>query len=171
MSVVAVRVYKDKIIIGADSFVGFSRDTQLKDKDVKLFKQNGMIIGGVGYARDVSLLKLFSRDRKPARSDEDSIIDFITEFIEWAKKRIKDYELETEFTIIYNNKAWFLSPGLYLKRIKDYRAMGAGQDIAQAILFLGKGVKDAIDIACELSIYCEKPINMITVNKSSLPKI
>jgi len=161
MSVVAVRIYKDKIVIGADSFVGFSYDSQLKDKDVKLFEQNEIVIGGVGYAKDISLIKLFSRDRKPARDDEDAIIDFIAEFKEWAAKKDKDYTLETDFMIIYQDRAWFVSAGLYIKEIKKYRAMGAGQNMAQASLYLDNTVEKSLNVACELSIYCEKPLNII----------
>lgn len=171
MSVVAIKVYVNKIVIGADSFVGFSRDTQLKDEDVKLFKQNGMVVGGVGYATDIALFKLFCRDRKPARADEDAILDFITEFVTWGQTKIKNnaahnaYVNNTDFMIIDKKRAWYISSGYYLKEITDYRAMGAGANMAQTALYLGKNVKEAIGVACELSIYCEKPVNVFEVRK------
>lgn len=161
MSVVAVKKYKDKIVIGSDSFVGFSNDTQLKDKDVKVFEHNEIIVGGVGYARDISLFRLFSRDRRPTRNNEDGIIEYITEFIEWANKKTKNYELESDFMIIYENRAWYISCEFYLKEIDNYRSMGAGKNMAQTALFLEKSVEESINVACELSIYCEKPVNII----------
>lgn len=163
MSVVAVKVHTNKIVIAADSFVGFGWSTQLKDKDVKLFKQNGLVCGGVGYAHSISLFKLFCRDRKPARDDEDAIIDFIADFIKWSTERIKDYKHETDFMIVYKGRAWYVSSGFYVKEILDYRAMGAGQDMAQTALHLGKSAKEAVAAACELSVYCEKPVHEIEV--------
>lgn len=163
MSVIAVKVYSNKIVMAADSFVGFSRDTQLKDKDVKIFKQNGLVVGGVGYANDISLFKLYCRDRKPARSDEDAMIDFVSQYVKWAAERVKDYKLQTDFMIITGKKAWLVSSSGYIKRITDYRSMGAGQNMAQTALHLGKSAKEAVEVACELSIYCEKPVNVVEV--------
>lgn len=163
MSVVAVKVEKNRIVIGADSFVGFSYDSQLKDKDAKIFKHNGLVVGGVGYATDVSLFRLFTKTRQPSSSDEESIVAFLVEFIEWCRKKDTDYKLLSDFMVVFKNKAFLATSQLYVKRIKDYEAMGAGQNMAQTALYLGKDVKTAIESACELSIYCEKPINIIEV--------
>ena len=164
MSVVVVKVGKSKITMGADSFVGFSYDSQLKDKDVKIFKQNGIVVGGVGYAMDISLLRIFSKTRKIARNDEEAVLEYIMEFIDWAKKKDKDYRNRTNFMIITGGKAFFVANNLYIKEIIDYRAMGAGQDYAQTALMLGKSAKKAIEVATELSIYCEKPVNIFEVD-------
>jgi len=161
MSVVAVKVDQNKITMAADSFVGFGYGTQLKDKDVKLFKQNGLVVGGVGYANSISLFKLFCRDRRPARDDEDAIIDFVSTFIEWAGKKVSNYKHQTDFMIVYKNRVWYVDSSFYVKEVLDYRAMGAGQDMAQTALFLGKNVKEAVEVACELSVYCENPVNVI----------
>ncbi len=163
MSVVAVKKYKDKIVIGADSFIGFSYDTQLKDKEAKLFKHNGMVVGVVGYASDLTLFSSFTKSRKPKEATTDGIIDLIVEYNEWAKKKVSDYKNKSWFIIVFSKKAFFISEDFYVLEIKKYRAMGAGQDMAQTALFLGQDVKKAIAVACELSIYCEKPINIIEI--------
>lgn len=56
MSVVAAKVYKDKIVMAADSIVvrGWSKRT---DHDiVKINKINDMIVGSTGYAQELSLM-------------------------------------------------------------------------------------------------------------------
>ena len=60
MSVVAVKVTKNKIIIGADSIL-VSGYTQEKDKLAKLNKVNGMIVGDVGDAQEGALFYCFVR--------------------------------------------------------------------------------------------------------------
>lgn len=163
MSVVAVKVEKDKITIGADSFMGFSYDTQLKDKDAKLFQQNGFAVGAVGYGSDCALFKLFMRDRKPTRNDQDAWLDYITEFTDWVKKKKSDYVCKSDFMVVYQGRAWLIYNGFNVYEIKKKEAMGAGMNMAQAALALGHSVAEAIDVACELSIYCEKPVNVIEV--------
>jgi len=164
MSVVAVKIYKDKIVIGADSFVGFNYDTQLKDKNVKIFSHKEITIGTVGYTTDCSLMRVFSRDKKPSRSDEEAMTEYIVEFIDWCKKKDVNYKMESNFMIVFKSKA-FLVAGLYVKQIKKYEAMGAGMNMAQTALALGKSVREALEIACELSIYCEKPLNIYEIKK------
>lgn len=163
MSVVAVKVYPNKVVMAADSFVGFGWTSQLKDKDVKIFRQNGMVVGCVGYAQSIALFKIYCRDRKPARDDEDAIIDFVAEFVKWAKDKVDSYIHESDFMIIYKHKAWLIDSSFYYKQITDYASMGAGQDMAQTALYLGKSPKEAVEAACELSIYCELPVAVYEV--------
>lgn len=165
MSVVAVKIYPSKIVIGADSFVGFNYDTQLKDKDVKIFRQNGLVVGGVGYATDIVLLKLFSKTRKPERPDEDSILNYLIEFRDWMRKKNDKYENKTDFMVVFKSKAFLATSSLYIKEIKTFEAMGAGMNMAQTALHLGCNVREALNVATELSIYCEKPLNIFEVRK------
>ena len=51
MSVVAIKVSKNKITIGADSILVSHGTTQEKDKFAKLNKVNDIIIGDVGDAQ------------------------------------------------------------------------------------------------------------------------
>jgi hypothetical protein len=60
MSVVAVKVKKDKIVIGADSIL-VSGWTQEKDKLAKLNKVNGMVIGDVGDAQEGGLFLVYCK--------------------------------------------------------------------------------------------------------------
>lgn len=163
MSVVAVKIEKNKIVIGADSFVGFSYDSQLKDKDVKIFKQNGLIVGCVGYATDCSLFRVFSKTRKPSGSREEDILEFVVEFIDWCKRKDNNFKLTSNFMIIFEKRVFLVTGNLYIKEIRTYESMGAGQNMAQTALMLGKSVKESIEVACELSIYCEKPVNIFEV--------
>lgn len=165
MSVVAVKVYKNRIVIGADSFISFGYYTQRKDEGAKIFKQNNMVVGCVGYAKDMTLFKLYCRDRKPARNDEEAIIDFMAEFIKWAKAIDKDYKCRSSFMIVYQKKAWLVDDSFYLNEITTFQAMGAGQDMAQTAMHLGRSVKEAIAVACEISIYCEKPVVTFEVRR------
>tara|TARA_B100001094_G_C17996501_1_gene702915 strand:- start:89 stop:580 length:492 start_codon:yes stop_codon:yes gene_type:complete len=163
MSVVAVKVTKNKIIIGADSIL-VSGYTQEKDKLAKLNKVNGMIVGDVGDAQEGALFLLFCKTRKPSEASVGGLVEFMSEFQDWLDKKTGEAKLSNEYILIIEKKA-FMMEGFFIKEVTDYTSIGAGMDFALSALYLGKSVKDSIKAACHLSVYCEEPINIIEVEK------
>jgi ATP-dependent protease HslVU (ClpYQ) peptidase subunit len=163
MSVVAVKVTKNKITIGADSIL-VSGWTQEKDKLAKLNKANGMIIGDVGDAEEGALFLLFCKTRKPREASVDAIVEFMSEFQDWMNNKTGESKLSNQYILIIEKKA-FMIEGFFIKEVTDYTAIGAGMDFALSALYLGNSVKDSIKAACHLSVYCEEPINIIEVEK------
>ena len=161
MSVVAVRIEKNKIVIGADSIL-VSGYTQEKDKLAKLFQNEWMVVGDVGDAQEGALFQIFSKTRKPRESSVEAITEYMFDFFQWNKEKTESNELNNSYIIIFEGKA-FLVEGFYVKEVKDYAAIGAGMDFALAALYMGSSVHDSIKTACHLSILCEEPINIITV--------
>jgi ATP-dependent protease HslVU (ClpYQ) peptidase subunit len=161
MSIVAVKIDKEKITIGADS-IQVHGTTQNKDSFAKLIQINGMIIGQSGYAKDFSLLSLFAKTHKPNDATNLDIIEFFSEYLDWAKKKIgNDYRIESSFLLVYEKRAFRISSDFFVKEVKEFDAIGAGRDFALAALHLGLSVQEAIKVACELSIFCEEPVNII----------
>ena len=163
MSVVAVKVTKNKITIGADSIL-VSGWTQEKDKLAKLNKANGMIIGDVGDAEEGALFLLFCKTRKPRESSVDALVEFMSEFQDWMNNKTGESKLSNQYILIIEKKA-FMIEGFFIKEVTDYTAIGAGMDFALSALYLGNSVKESIKAACHLSVYCEEPINIIEVEK------
>jgi len=163
MSVVAVKVTKNKITIGADSIL-VSGWTQEKDKLAKLNKANGMIIGDVGDAEEGALFLLFCKTRKPREASVDALVEFMSEFQDWMNNKTGESKLSNQYILIIEKKA-FMIEGFFIKEVTDYTAIGAGMDFALSALYLGNSVKESIKAACHLSVYCEEPINIIEVEK------
>jgi ATP-dependent protease HslVU (ClpYQ) peptidase subunit len=163
MSVVAVKVTKNKITIGADSIL-VSGWTQEKDKLAKLNKVNGMVIGDVGDAQEGALFLLYCKTRKPREASVDALVEFMSEFQDWLDNKTGESKLSNQYILIIEKKA-FMIEGFFIKEVTDYTAIGAGMDFALSALYLGKSVKDSIKAACHLSVYCEEPINIIEVEK------
>jgi ATP-dependent protease HslVU (ClpYQ) peptidase subunit len=159
MSVVSVRVEKNKIVIGADSIL-VTGYTQEKDKLAKLFQNEFMIVGNVGQAQEGALFQIFSKTRKPREVSVDAITEYMFDFYSWKKEKTEGTELNNTYIIVTGGKA-FLVEGFFVKEVKDYTALGAGMDFALTALYLGSSVEDSIKAACHLSIYCEEPINII----------
>ena len=163
MSVVAVRVKKNKIVIGADSIL-VSGWTQEKDKLAKLNEVNGMVIGDVGDAQEGALFLIFCKTRKPREASVDALVEFMSEFQDWLNNKIGEVKLENQYIIVLGGKA-FVMEGFFIKEVTDYTAIGAGMDFALSALYLGNSVEESIRAACHLSVYCEEPVNIIEVDR------
>lgn len=163
MSIVACKIFDDRIEIGADSITVLGW-TQTMDKFSKLETVNGMVIGGVGLAEENALLFNFASTHKPKTPTEDGVLNFIVEFAEWKKKLTEKFKLENEFIIVVDGKA-FTTERFLIREIKDFYAIGAGMDYALTALYLGHSVKTSIEIACKLCVYCEEPIHIMEVKK------
>jgi ATP-dependent protease HslVU (ClpYQ) peptidase subunit len=162
MSVVAVKIEKNKITIGADSIIAYGW-TQEKNKLAKLTEVNGMVIGSVGMAEEGALFRVFCRTHTPRSADCEAIVDFMSEFQDWLKKKTDKTYIENSYIMVYDKKV-FKIEGFYVVEVSDYTAIGAGMDFCLATLYLGCSVKESIKAACHLSVYCEEPINIIKID-------
>lgn len=109
-------------------------------------------------------MRLFLKSHAPATADENGILDFLSEFSDWKKKKTENADItETDYLIGIQGKVFHVNNGWGISEILDYFAIGAGRDYAMTALYLGESTKKAVEVATELSIYCEKPI--ITIRK------
>ncbi len=162
MSAVAVKKEKGKITIGADSIL-VSGYTQEKDTKAKLFRSTpDFIFGASGMAADGELLNIFAKTHKPKAATEEAIIDFFNEFLGYLRGTMGSPAINldnTNYLIVFKRRIFFFH-NFYIREIKDYYAIGAGRDFALAALYLGQSVRKALEAACHLSVYCEKPITI-----------
>ena len=164
MSVVAVRVTDKQIIIAADSIVcrGWSKTT--KGDFTKINKDNGMIIGAVGSAQEASLMWHYMSTHKPASSSEKAVLEFIIEFSRWKNDLGANSTVANTYILVFNGKA-FVIESMFVNEIKSHEAIGAGEDYANAALFLGHSASEAVKVACELCCYVAEPIVEYTMDK------
>jgi hypothetical protein len=47
---------------------------------------------------------------------------------------------------------------MFINEIKDFAAVGAGEDFANAALYLGHSPEEAVKVACELCCFVSEPI-------------
>lgn len=165
MSIVAVKVENGLIQIASDSIV-VRHSTQDKSSNnfSKLNKINSLILGSTGSAEEISLFRVFCSTRRPEQTSEMGIISFLSEFATWKGDRTGDAFIQGEHIIIVDNKV-FAIEGFFVEEITNFTAIGAGMDYALTALHLGHNVEKAVEVACELSVYCELPVKMYQVCK------
>lgn len=163
MSVVAVAVKEGTIEIASDSIsVRGLTQTKANNKFSKLVYINDMYIGFVGEAEEGSLFTLFANTRKPEQTTEAGIVAYLSEFADWKNNKIGKASIENDYIIIIAGKV-FQVEGFFVQEIVSYSAIGAGSDYALAALYLGETPVVAVETACELSVFCEKPIKHFKV--------
>lgn len=165
MSVVACRITESGYEIAADSITvrGMLQTKGQTTELVKLFEANEMVIGSVGFAEEVSLMRLFAETHRPSRADEYSMLEFLSEFSEWKKKKTDSAALKNSYLIGFQGSV-FYAEQWHVSKVKNYMAIGAGMSFALAALHLGHSAEEAVETAIELSTVCEKPI--IVIKKS-----
>ncbi|NJM98480.1 MAG: hypothetical protein HC800_16115 [Phormidesmis sp. RL_2_1] len=165
MTVIAARKNSDAIIFAADSLIsdGYVRSTDADMVHSKLFQHNSMIIGTTGYCYEGTLMELFSRNHKPVDAARLSIIDFLIEFREWVSKKDSGYKPSNGFLIAFESKIFCVYGGLEVYEVPQFEAIGAGKDFAKTALYLGHTPREAVEVACKLSLHCSEPISEISV--------
>jgi len=161
MSIAVVKIHKDKIELGADSIIIRGDTLNNRDNDAKLKKiEEGFCFASAGLAMEIEMFFLFCKTRKPSGNEEEDILNFFEEFREWLYKKTDMSKIGNSFLIVFEGKAFYFHK-YYIKEVKDFEAIGAGRDFALAALYLEKTVKEAVKVACDLSVYCAEPVNII----------
>lgn len=165
MSIVAVKVTPTCIELASDSIMvrGYTQSKSI-NKYSKLVKINDMFIGSVGTAEESSLLWVFTNTRRPEQATESALLTFLSEFADWKNSKIGKASIENEYIFVLGTKV-FQVENFFIQEVLEYAAIGAGMDYALAALYLGFSVEKAVETACELSVYCEKPINYHCIEK------
>lgn len=171
MSVIAVKKYKDKIVIASDSQTTFGGNKEIKEDNTKLLKINeNLIIGSAGYSRTILLFELFCETNQPKNNDKIELLRFFNQFESWLSKNTKDCSInDNSFLIILNKKVFYFS-NYNLEEVKDFDAIGSGGTKALAILsYLNltkkeTDLKEVLEAVSQIDLYCHTPIKTYTVN-------
>lgn len=163
MSVVATKIFKNEILIAADTQVTWGWTAFKDDKSAKIFRAgDGTIIGGCGLAEPLALMKIFTKTVRPKEGSQDAITEFLHAFHEWLKDHTDGAKDKNTYHIVTHGKA-FLADGYYIQEIETFHAIGSGMEYAMTALHLGHTPEEAVKIACDLNIYCSEPVNSFAV--------
>lgn len=155
MSVIAVKVESDKIIVAADSII--MKDDLKRTNFQKLYDFGHMIVGGCGSAEELSLFFEFAKRSKKKLTDIHTVQQFMDDFALFKKSYIDDNKINNEYIIIYDKHVYQVD-GMFVQEVKDYTAIGEGEPYALTALHLGHSVVAAVRAACDLCCFVSEPI-------------
>lgn len=157
MSVITAKVYKDRIIMAADSIMCRGWSKQTNHDFVKMEHINGMIIGGVGNAMEISLMWHYMDTHRPADATVKSVLNYVIEFSMWKNNQVGSPMVDNAYLMAYKGKLFYIEK-MFIYEISDYKGIGAGEDFANAALYLGHTPKEAVETACALCCVVAEPI-------------
>ena len=157
MSVIAVKIYRDKVSIAGDSIVCYGWTKRTDGNFNKLTQINGMIIGSVGYAQESSLFFHYAETHKPADATTKDILAFIVEFAKWKNDLIGNSSVSNSYILVYKGKVFSIE-SMFVYEVQNFEAIGAGRDFALAALDLGHTPKESVNVACKLCCVVAEPV-------------
>ena len=165
MSVVAAKVYKDKVAIAADSILvkGWSKRNA---NFAKIAEINDMILGGCGTAQETSLMWHYMQTHKPASATEKDVLTFVVEFAQWKSGIVGNSNVENVYLLAFQGHLFEIEY-MFVHEVFDYVAIGAGEDFANAALYLNHTPSEAVKVACELSCYVCEPVIEYSMSKEN----
>ena len=165
MTVIAARKTPNGITFAADTMVtqGHLKSTSDDIMHSKLFQHNDLLVGSSGDCFESVLMELFTRNHKPVDSSRLGMIDFLVEFREWVRKKESGYNPNNSYLIAFEQKLFCVDGGLQVFEVKEFDAIGSGSDFARAAMHLGHSAREAVEVACKLSVWCSEPITELSV--------
>lgn len=166
MSVVACKVYKDRVEFASDSQVtlGFTKSDSSDMTFAKLSKVGAIIIGSVGLASEGALMQLYSRTHFPKEATYDGMLEFIGGFAEWKKKRTDNASITNSYLFGVGGRAFYVNH-FFISEVATISAIGSGENYALTALHLKHSPEEAVGIACQLNIYCQLPVVNYTMKR------
>lgn len=161
MSVIAVKVWPDEIIIWSDSQVSTHANKEIKDeKPIKLFEVGEIIFGSVWLLAEAQLMRLYLQERQPQRLHEE--IDYVRFFNDF-EKRCDNHtngtykETENAYIFVAFGKA-FVCDCYNIYEVTTFDAVWSGYDKALMGLDLGFDVETTLKTVCKYDLYCHEPV-------------
>ncbi len=171
MTVLAAKNQKDKIILGADScsFRGYNKINLNNHKGrSKVENINDITFCSTGRVAEIHNFLLYCSLRKPESNSLISIQRFFNSFGKYLVEEVdKDEKINNSYFIVYKEKLFCYNNGGVSEILEDdYGTLGAGWQEAYTCLYLGKTVKEAIQVSIDLNIYTGGQPEVLEISKS-----
>ena len=109
-------------------------------------------------------MSLYCRNHKPVDASVEYVIDFLVEFEVWARSKDDGFRIDNQYLIGYKNSLFRTYERIQVFEVKEFDAIGAGEEYAKTALHLGKTPEESVAIACELSVWCHLPVTTHILN-------
>lgn len=164
MSVVAVKIYDNSIVMSADSIILHGEADKTPVGKGKIFDINGMLIGTAGYASEGVHLSLFAENHTPLAPTDRAFTEYMNEFKIWRAAEFgAEKKLFNQYLIAYKGKCFYVGDD-YIGEVTDFFSIGYGHQYAEAALYLGHPPEEAIKVTCALCAFVDGPVVTKTMN-------
>lgn len=162
MTVIAVKKYKDKFVVAADTMTvyGDLKKNHIFGSKIQNIGYN-VTVALSGYVKHFEALRTFHRDNPLTAKDITEFYDWIHSYYDFISDKIGDDE--TCGLLFILNKKIFYAGGSEIHEITTDFGLGAGDTIAITAMHLGKTAQEAVQAAIDLNAFCGGGIDFIEV--------
>jgi hypothetical protein len=178
MTVLIAQNTKDKIILGADTgtFCGDYHKVHLTNHKgrLKIMSVNDITYSGTGSVAEIINFGLFCQTRKPERNDQLGIQRFFIDFGKWLKEQnIEiDAKVNNHYFLVFEKKLFHYRHNAIQEILEDdFATDGAGFKEAYMAMYLGKSVKEAIDLTIQMNVWASGEAQIVEIEKSTKPPL
>lgn len=164
MTVIAAKVYDDKIEMSCDSMVTRGYHSKSTGFPPKIIEGSDFIIGFAGDAKILPLLMLFSKNHPICEGNEGRILEWLSELLDFAKSKTSNYSYDCQLLIAHKS-GLFMVHDWHPIRVEDFAAIGSGYQYAESALFLGNDTIKACDVAMNFAYGCGGKITTKTIKR------
>jgi hypothetical protein len=172
MTVLIAQNTKDKIILGADSgsfFANSGFKVHLNNHKgfLKIMSINDITFSACGSGSELINFGLFCQTRKPERSDQLGLQRFFIDFGKWLKDQNieRDGIVNNHYFIVFEKKLFHYNGAVQEILENDFGTSGAGYRESYMAMYLGKSVKEAIDLTVQMNIWASGEAQIVEIDK------
>jgi hypothetical protein len=173
MTVLIAQNTKDKIILGADAGVFFGDNKiHLNNHKIqqKIVSVNDVVFSSTGYYFEQVSFALFCQTRKPERSDQLGIQRFFVDFGKWLKEQNIEVngKVNNHYFLVFEKKLFHYEYNAVQEILEgDFATDGAGLREAYMAMYLGKSVKEAINLTIQMNVWASGEAQIVEINKNN----
>jgi ATP-dependent protease HslVU (ClpYQ) peptidase subunit len=175
MSVIAVYITDQKIVLGGDTQITYGHHKIIDGYYGKIFDVNGVYIGGVGSCFEVQFFRRFLEEKRLREGfTEKDFNDLMLDFYTYFRHHTKDEGngIQCNYILIHDRKA-FLFQHWLIKEVEEFEAIGSGGETARTVYEVFKQLQQEPDmekilsVSCKIDLYCHEPLKIFEIDKTA----
>lgn len=173
MSIIAVRKTENSFEIASDQQTTWGGYKYLKKENTdvslkvngKVFQVNDMTVGCAGDVGHIGLLQMFCKNHSPKSMILDDIIEWFTEFKDWANKKagIIQKDVSIHGILIKEKRCFTFFDHFEANEVTDFDAVGSGMFLAWGAMEVGATAERAVEVACKYDLYCSGKVFKLSI--------
>jgi ATP-dependent protease HslVU (ClpYQ) peptidase subunit len=153
VTVIAAKVYDDKIVMSCDSMATRGYHHRKSGFPEKIIEGQDFLAGVCGDASVMSLLMMFAKNHPIGEGGVARVVEWCAEFLEFAKNKTDSWGGDASLVLAHRT-GLFIIDGWIPLAVKDWCAHGSGYQHAEAALYLGHDTEKAVDVAVNMAYGC-----------------
>jgi len=164
VTTIAGTITEDKIVLSSDSRTSGGWSYKRIDSNMnfgKLVKGPDFILAWSGDCSESTLMELFCKDHSIGSGGKLRVIEWLLEFAEWKEGKCDSGQKISNHYLLGHKSGLYQIQGTAVYEMQGFATAGSGGEFAFTALYLGKSLKKAMEVSCELDPYSDLPIKTL----------